>query len=222
MRPDRRRLCGALLLAPVALTVGCADPRARSTAVYMLVDMSGTYVKELDKAQQVVAFLLGTMNAGDSLAVARVKSRSFSEKEIIAKATFDKDPIAANTQKRQFKEQVTTQLSQVGKGSTYTDLTGGVLQAAEYLRETGAGRQYILLFSDMQEELDKQTTRDVPLDLKGIRVVAINVTKLDTDNMDPNKYLGRLQWWEQRVKDAGASDWRMVNNLEHLERVFGA
>jgi hypothetical protein len=110
---------------------------------------------------------------------------------------------------------------QVGKtGSNYTDITGGILQAAEFLNETGAGRKTILIFSDMQEELDAKTIRDVPLNLNGIRVVALNVTKLTSDNIDPRRYLGRLEWWERRVREAGAQDWRMINNLEHLERVL--
>jgi len=88
------------------------------------------------------------------------------------------------------------------------------------LNEPGAGRKTVLIFSDMQEELDTKTIRDVPLNLSGIRVVALNVTKLNTDNIDPRRYLTRLEWWEKRVRDAGAKDWRMINDLEHLERVL--
>jgi len=209
-----------LAVAACALLVGgCADKRSHAQAVYLLIDTSGTYVSELDRAQQVVNYLLGTLNPGDSFAVARVKSRSFTEKDIVAKATFAKDPMQANQQKRTFKDQV-AKLDAKAKGSAYTDITGGVLQAAEFLNETGAGRKTLLIFSDMQEELDKQTQRDVPLNLKGIRVVALNVTKLNTDNMDPRRYTGRLEAWEKRSREAGASDWGVVNDLEHLERVF--
>jgi hypothetical protein len=31
-----------------------------------------------------------------------------------------------------------------------------------------------------------------------------------------------MEWWEKRVRAAGAADWRMVNDLEHPERIFGA
>lgn len=210
-----------LLLVAVLAIAGCADKKSYARAVYVLVDTSGTYTKELDKANQLINYLLGTLNPGDSLAVARVKSRSFTEKDIIAKATFSKDPIQANAQKRAFKEQM-VKLGQQGKaGSAYTDITGGILQASEFLNETGAGRKTILIFSDMQEELDKQTVRDIPLNLTGISFVALNVTKLGTDNMDPRRYTGRLEQWEKRVRAAGATDWRMVNDMEHLERMFG-
>ncbi len=220
----RREFLRWAVLAPAAGAglAACADQQSHARAVYLLVDTSGTYVQEVGKVQQVINYLLGTLNPGDSLAVARVKSTSSTEKDIVAKATFVKDPIQANAQKRAFKEQVAP-LMQGGKtGSAYTDITGGILQAAEFLNETGAGRKTILIFSDMQEELDKKTVRDVPLHLNGIRVVALNVTKLNTDNADPRRYLSRLEWWEKRVRDAGAADWRMINNLEHLDRVLQA
>ncbi len=200
----------------------CTDSRSQAQAVYLLVDTSGSYSKELDKAQYLINYLLGTLNPGDTFAVARIKSRSFTEKDILAKATFAKDPLLANAQKRAFKENVARLKKQTVRGSFYTDITGGILQAAEFLHETRAGRKTILIFSDMQEELDKHTIRAIPINLSGIRVVAINVTKLATDNMDPRRYFGRLEWWEKRVREAGATEWRVVNDLEHLERVFGS
>lgn len=201
------------------LTASCADKRDYTQSVYLLVDTSGTYASELDRAQHVINYLLGTLNPGDSFAIARVKSRSFSEKEILVKATFVKDPLQVNQQKRAFKEQA-AKLSQKPRGSAYTDITGGMLQAAEFLHETGAGKKTLLIFSDMQEELDKQVNRNVPINLTGVRVVAINVTKLRSDNIDPTRYTGRLESWEKRVREAGASEWRVVNDLEHLERLF--
>ena len=73
----------------------------------------------------------------------------------------------------------------------------------------------------MQEELGKGTVRDFPIKLIGIRVMAVNVTKLNTDNIDPRRYLDRLAWWEKRVRDAGATDWLVINDLEHLDKVLG-
>lgn len=218
MRRAATVVLGAVLLA--AAVAGCADKASHARAVYLLVDTSGTYARELDKAQQVINYLLGTLHPGDSLAVARIKSRSFSEKDILAKATFAKDPLQANGQKRAFKEQMSKLAEQTRGGSAYTDISGGVLQAAEFLNETGAGRKTILIFSDMQEELDDKTLRNVPMNLTGIRVVALNVTKLNTDNIDPKRYYGRLEWWEKRVREAGATEWRVINDLEHLERVL--
>jgi hypothetical protein len=206
-------------LGLAALAAGCADPRSHTQAVYMLVDTSGTYAEEVNKAQLIVNYLLGTLQPGDSLAVARVKSRSFSEKDIVAKATFDNRPSQANAQKRQFREQMET-FTRSTSGSAYTDITGGLIQGSMFLSETGAGHKTILIFSDMQEELDKVTVRQFPIDLKDIRVVAVNVVKLRTDNVDPRRYLGRLEAWQKRVEAAGAREWRVINDIEHLDGVL--
>lgn len=210
------------ILGAFLFVVACGPQVNHNQAVYVLIDTSGTYVREMNKAQVVVNYLLGTINSGDALAVGRVKSRSFSEKEIIARISLGKDPLAANAQKRAFSEKFAdfAKAEQQVTGSRYTDITGGIIQAAEYLNETQAGRKTIVIFSDMQEELDYKTVRDIPIKLDGIRVVALNVTKLSTDNIDPRRYLDRLDWWEKRARTAGASDWKVVNDMEHLDRIF--
>ena len=206
-------------LSTLLALAGCADPKEHSHAVYMLIDTSGTYAQESAKAQLIVNYLLGTLQPGDSLAVARVKSRSFSEKDIIAKATFDSRPSQANAQKRAFREAIDNSLRQVVP-SRYTDITGAMIQGAEYLNEAGAGRRTIIVFSDMQEELDKVTVRDFPISLQNIRIVAVNVVKLSTDNVDPRRYLGRLDDWKKRVEAAGATEWRVINDLERLDSIL--
>jgi hypothetical protein len=209
----------ACLPAVALAAAGCTDQRSHSHAVYMLVDTSGTYAQEAPKAQLIINYLLGSLQAGDSLAVARVQSRSFSEKDIVAKATFDSRPSQEHAQKRAFREKIDSTFRAIS-GSRHTDITGGLIQGAEYLNETGAGHKTIIVFSDMQEELDKVTQRDFPINLKGIRVVAVNVVKLKTDNVDPRLYLGRLEAWQKRVVKAGAREWRVINNLERLDDIL--
>ena len=215
---NKRQFLVAMPAMALAAT-GCGDPRDHAHAVYMLVDTSGTYAQESGKAQVIISYLLGTLEPGDSLAVARVTSRSFNEKDILAKATFDTRPSHANSQKRAFKDSIASAFRGIA-GSSYTDITGGLLQGAEYLNETGAGTRTLVVFSDMQEELDKATKRDFPISLKNIRVVAVNVVKLNTDNVDPRRYIDRLAAWEKRVREAGASEWRVVNDLQRLDRML--
>src|SRR5438309_9157216 len=117
---DRRQFLASTLALAAS---GCGDPRSHRHAVYMLVDTSGTYAQEAGKAQLIINYLLGTLQPGDSLAVARVESRSFSEKDIIAKARFDVRPSQANAQKRVFRDNVEGFIKNV-KGSRYTDITG--------------------------------------------------------------------------------------------------
>ena len=215
----KRRQFLAVLPAAALAAAGCVDSRSHSHAVYMLVDTSGTYAQEAGKAQVIINYLLGLLQSGDSLAVARVQSRSFSEKDIVAKATFDSRPSQENAQKRAFRERIENSFRAVS-GSRYTDITGGLIQSAEFLNETGAGSKTIIIFSDMQEELDKVTVRDIPMNLKNIRVIAVNVVKLKTDNVDPRRYFGRLEAWQKRVQAAGAAEWRVINDLERLDAIF--
>ena len=195
--------------------IGCADTLSHTRGVFMLMDTSGTYAEELHKAQSIINFLLGTLQPGDTLAVARVDSGSFSEKDIIAKVTFDQRPSVSNQQKRTFRQTVDEFVSSV-HGSAYTDISGGILQAVEYLNETGAGTKHILIFSDLEEDLVEGYVRDFPIDMDGIEVVALNVTKLRSDNIDPREYINRLEDWHRRVEEGGGQ-WRVINDLERLE-----
>ena len=207
-------LVGIIAVLVVSLTA-CSDPKPQTKAVYMLLDTSGTYTKQLEKARNLIKYLLGNLDSGDSFAVARIDSESFSEKDLIAKITFDMRPSKANAEKRTFNDVIEKFTSNV-KGSSYTDITGGMLQAIEYLNETGAGYKYILIFSDLKEEVKEGHVRDFPITLTDIKVTALNVTKLRSDNVDPREYMKRVEEWAQRVEDGGGT-WRVINDLERLE-----
>lgn len=207
------------LLISTTLLTGCDDQKPASKSVYLLLDTSGTYTKEMDKAQSIMNYLLATLNSGDSIAIARIDSGSFNEKDIIAKATFDSRPSTTNNQKRAFKQQVDNFVANLEKGSYKTDITGGILQAADFVNETQAGEKYVLIFSDLEEELQKGHVRDFPIDMQGIQVVALNVTKLRSDNIDPREFKNRLNHWQDRIENGGGQ-WRIVNDLERLDRMF--
>jgi hypothetical protein len=202
------------------LLAACSQsaPVARNTGVYLLLDTSGTYRAELSKAQDVILYTLSKLEPTDSFAVARIDTGSFSEKNIIAKATFDERPSAANAQKRVFAEKVKDFIAR-SNASQYTDITGGLLQAVEFLNEKQPGRKTILLFSDLDQDLQKGYVRDVEVPFKGFQVVALNVVKLRKDNYDPREYLARLDHWKQEVEKSGG-EWRVVNDLDHLDGVL--
>ena len=208
-----RRLL-TLLAAALALPA-CAPPQARSTGVYLLIDTSGSYNHQVTKAEQITLYALTRLQSADSIAVARIDTGSFTEKDIIAKATFDDRPSTANAQKRAFASRVEKFIDQ-SPPAPYTDITGGLLQAIEFLNEKRTGHKEILILSDMKEELAKGYVRDIPLDFKGFDVVALNVTKLRSDNFDPRQYLGRLDEWRARV-EKGGGHFRVINDLDHLE-----
>ncbi|MDH5570624.1 MAG: VWA domain-containing protein [Gammaproteobacteria bacterium] len=211
----------SVILLPVMLSIlsACSEPPAKNTrGVYMLMDTSGTYTKELIQAQKVINFILSNLNPGDTFAVARVDTGSFSEKDIIAKVTFEDRPSMANQQKRAFRDKIDSFVKSV-KPSRYTDITGGILQGIEYLNEAEVGHNLILIFSDLKEDLGKDYIRDIPLQLNNVSVVALNVTKLRSDNVDPREYLDRMAEWESKVHSGGGT-WRVVNDMERLENIL--
>jgi hypothetical protein len=210
-----------IAVAALALALaGCSGEAAPNTrGVYLLMDTSGTYTRELDKAQALINALLARLEPGDSFAVARVDTGSFSERDIVARVTFDERPSMTNQQKRKFREEV-DQFVRGVKPASFTDITGGLLQAAEYLNEKNPGRKTVLIFSDLKEDLKEGYVRDIPLTVDGFEVIAINVTKLGSDNVDPREYMNRLDDWQHRVESGGGT-WRVINDLDRLERILG-
>ena len=200
------------------LSCSAENTGPNNQGVYMLVDTSGTYAKELLQAQKIINFTLSKLNPGDTFAVARVDTGSFSEKDIIYKQFFDERPSTTNNQKRKFRD-VIDKFIKTAKPSSYTDITGGILQAIEYLNEADTRKKTILIFSDLKEELKKGFIRDIPLQLTGYQVIAVNVTKLRSDNIDPREYIDRLEAWELRVQ-TGEGEWRVINDLSRLEPIF--
>jgi hypothetical protein len=214
----KKTIAIALSLVLMIAMSACSDSRSRSKGVYMLLDTSGTYALELKKAQSILNYLLGVLQPGDTLAVARIDTGSFSEKDIVAKITFDERPSYANNQKRTFQQEVNSFVSTV-KSSKYTDISGGILQAIEYLNEQGSGQKYVLIFSDLKQELAKGYNRDIPFQLQGFSVIALNVTKLRADNIDPVKYQDRVTKWRTEV-ESGGGNWAIINDLENLDQIF--
>lgn len=214
----RRVLFLAALAAVVTAAAGCSQKVNHTKGVYMLVDTSGTYTEALDKVRAIVNYLLGTLSPGDTMAVGRIDTGSFSEKNIIAKVTFDQRPSVANYQKRGFQKKTADFVSEV-KSSSHTDISGALLQAVAYLNESGSGEKYILIFSDLKEALAQGHVRDVPFQLDGFTIIALNVTKLRDDIRDPKQYLQRVELWRERTEHGGGI-WRLINDLEQLDTIF--
>ena len=211
----KTKYLGAFLTLCILLAACGGESAPKNTGVYMLLDTSGTYAEELVKAEQIIRFTLSRLDASDAFAVARIDTGSFSERDIIAKASFDDRPSAINRQKRVFAQQV-SEFVENAQPAAYTDITGGLLQAVEFLNEKGTGNKTILIFSDLKEDLEKGYVRDIEIPLEGFKVIALNVTKLRSDNIDPREYLDRLQEWQGRVEKTGGQ-WRVINDLDGLE-----
>lgn len=213
-----KRLTSCIAALGLLALTACSEPTPQNRGVYLLLDTSGTYTEELRKAQQIINVILTRLDPGDSFAVARIDTGSFSEKDIVAKATFDDRPSVANKEKRQFRDAINTFVKRV-RPARYTDITGGLLQASEYLTEKNPGHKTILIFSDLAEDLKKGYIRDISLPLDGVDVVALNVTKLRSDNVDPRDYMNRLNNWQGRVESGGGA-WQVINDLDRLDHVL--
>ena len=161
------------LVALCVLLASCAggEQAPTNSGVYMLLDTSGTYTEELEKAEQIIRYTLSKLDASDSFAVARIDTGSFSEKDIIAKMSFDDRPSAINRQKRLFAQQVSDFVDHV-RPAPYTDITGGLLQAVEFLNEKDTGKKTILIFSDLKEDLAEGYIRDIDVELAGFTLAA--------------------------------------------------
>lgn len=209
-----KKLFIVVLISFSLMMASCAENESAGSGrgVYLLLDTSGTYTKELRKAQQIINYLLGTLGPGDSLVVARIDSGSFSEKDIVAKVTFDARPSISNNQKKVFAQTVDKFVKSV-RGSKYTDISGGLLQAIEYLNEVDAAEKHVLIYSDLKEELPKGFVRNMNFTLDGFTVRALNVTKLRSDNVNPQEYLDRLEEWQARVKHGGG-EWIVINDMQ--------
>lgn len=215
--PGPRR-AGLGAAAALALLLAACGGGPSNRAAVVLIDISGEYAREVDKARQVTSYLLGSLNPGDSIAVAFIDNTSYTERNFIARADFDHRPSVANDQKRQVRAKLDAFLDDFDVPSWHSDLTGGILLGRDFLDSTGADTRQLFLLSDLDEDLKPELDRDVPLELAGIEVVAVNVIRRDGDNVDPQHYRERIAGWQQRVVDNGGQ-WRVVDRIERLQSV---
>lgn len=207
-----------VLIALIGGIQGCSNRADRSQGVYLLLDTSGAHAAEMKKAQDIIYFLLRTLQPGDTLFVSRIDTGSFSEKDIIAKARFDQRPSVTNVQKRSFQKKIDAFLTSVSDNK-YADISGGILQAIESLNEFNNGRKYILIFSDLDKEPAKGFGRDVPLALNGFHVVAFNMPQLRDEKYDHRNYLEQVEAWRQKT-EKGGGQWRFIVDMERLEAIL--
>lgn len=209
----------ATLAAALALLAGagCSDGRSHAHATCVLVDVSGTYDDQRPEVARIVRTgVLPKVRPGDTLLLLRIDGDSYGKENLEASVTFDSQPSRANAQKLALAARL-DRFAATRKRARFTDISGGLLLAAEYLRETRAGRKTILIFSDLKEELPPGAKRTLgPHELDGIDVVAMNVKRLQADKLDPAAYRKRLATWGTRLSESGAASWKVVLDPEEL------
>ncbi|MCH8551208.1 MAG: VWA domain-containing protein [Natronospirillum sp.] len=220
-RPRWRLWWGKVRLSlGVALGVilaGCAQTDDPRRAAYILLDISDNYVQELASAQALNRYLLAELQPGDTLGAMFIDNSSYSDRNVIAQTTFDDRPSLATHQKRQFHSKVDDFVNGIQVPSAHNDITGAILLATERLADVPAGQRVLYIFSDMAEDRPPWLDRDFPIALDGVEIVAMNVTKLGSDNRSPSAYRERLADWQNWVEESGG-EWRVINDLQQLER----
>lgn len=205
----RRR--GIFLLALLISLGSCSSGDEYHQAVCAIVDVSGTYLDQVDEVSKVIRTgVLPQLLPGDSLVVIRIDSRSYEKANIVAKVTLDHRPSHANAQKLGFARELET-FAEEAERSEYTDIPGALMMCSDHLKETEAGSKAILIFSDLKEDLPEGTSRELRTDeFAGIHVVAINVKRLRGDNVNPELYRQRLTEWDRKVTKSGALEWKVI------------
>jgi len=205
----------ALLLA--ALLASCAGGRRYDQAICALIDVSGTYADEKAEVASILKReVLPAMLPGDTLLVIRIDSESYSKNNVEALTTLDARPSRANAQKLALAQKLDAFAARATP-SAYTDILGAMLLGSEYLREMEAGSRVMLVFSDLEQDLPAGAKRKIETgEFAGIQVVAMNVKRLHSDNVDPEAYRGRLASWEGRMIGGGAAGWRSILDADQL------
>src|SRR5690625_7289774 len=120
-----RRALVLLAICTALLLHGCSAPADQRRAAVILIDISGDYASELQQARVLSNYLLANLNSGDSLAIAFIDNSSFTERNVIARVTFDHLPIVASQQKRHFPVQVQGFLRKFKVPSHHSDIKIG-------------------------------------------------------------------------------------------------
>jgi hypothetical protein len=211
-----RVLLGAACAIAIAALASCGLVTSTNRSVFVVFDVSGTYVKSVPDATKYANLLITELQPGDWIGASQISACSFSEKEIILQRQLPETPSLADAAKRELFEQLSVYASQV-KSAKYTDVRGAIAQAAFELRQRPEPARYIVLFSDMVEDYGKTCdTSEINLDLTGIHVIAANVIK--SSPADPDKYFELLKKWETTVTEAGGT-WHLVSSPDQLPKL---
>ena len=209
-------LAGAICAIAISALSACGLVTSTNRSVFVVFDVSGTYVKAVPDATKFANLLITELQPGDWIGASQISACSFSEEEIILQRQLPETPSLADAAKRELFDQLGAYALQA-KAAKYTDIRGAIAQAAFELRQRPEPSRYIVLFSDMVEDYGKTcNTSEINLDLTGIDVIAANVIK--SNPADPDRYFELLNKWEKTVTDAGGT-WHLVSSPDQLPKL---
>jgi hypothetical protein len=207
---------GAACAVGLTILGGCGLVTSTSRSVFMVFDVSGTYVKAVPDATKYANLTVAKLQPGDWVGASQISACSFSEKEIFLQRQLPQTPSLASKAKRELFDQFNAYAGQV-KSAKYTDIRGALAQAAFELKQRTENSRFIILFSDMLEDYGKTCdTSKTKLDLSGIHVNAAKDIK--TDPAKPEKYFDTLKQWEATIVAAGGT-WSLVSSPDQLPKL---
>lgn len=213
----KRRIIFSTLAA--LLIGGCGLVTSTNKSVFVLVDVSGTYANNLDDAILSTRLLTSKLQTNDWIGFAQISSCSFSDDGLIVRERLPSVP----SQSASAKTRVFSRLNEYRDGvsaTNYTDIKGALIYAANELNNSGEGAKFIVVYSDMVEDVSPDCqTQNLKIDLSGITVVASNVTKLKSDESDPQAYFERLKVWENFVENSGG-DWVLTSSTDQISELI--
>jgi hypothetical protein len=217
------RRCLLAGLALCLLLPGCTDSRRYDQAICVLVDVSGTYAEEKGEVVRILKReVLPAMLPGDTLVLIRIDSESYQKDNVEALVTLDPRPSKANAQKLALAQKLDAMAIRRDQAN-HTDIPGAMMLGSEYLRELASGSRVMLIFSDMQEDLEPGTRRDLDdEEFTDVSVVAMNVKRLQGDTNDPAVFRSRMDHWRERILAAGGASWRTIMDPTKLPEYLEA
>lgn len=210
MRKMGGRTAAALLIG-VFLAGGCSVEAPQRHSIYLLLDLSDFEEEGLEYPRHLIQRLLSQLRPGEGLAVARIDTGSFSGRDVIAQHILNGRPSLANQEKRALNQEITAYL-EAAEPSPFTDITGGLLQAREWLVQQPAARKIVVILSDLRQSQQEGYGGDFRVDLKGLEVVAVDVRRFEGEPSPP-RYPQSLSRWRQRI-EANGGQWRVLGESQ--------
>lgn len=174
-----------------------------SQSICVMIDTSGTYKDQITEIlQQVKLGILPNISGGDHLVLMKIDSSSYEWSNVIAALDVPKSRGEAAHSKRLFS----ARLDEVTFSSArYTDISGALLYCNEYMVNTDNSMRKMLIYSDMLEELPRNTSRAFRKDeFSGVDFVVVNSKRLLGDQKDPESYRKRMDGWRDKLVQHGA------------------
>src|ERR1700745_2603583 len=97
----RRIALGAAGLLLAGALASCGLVTSTNRSVFVVFDVSGTYVKAVPDATKYANLMIAQLQPGDWVGVSQIAACSFSEKEIILHRELPEPPSMASTAKRE-------------------------------------------------------------------------------------------------------------------------